>query len=131
MSDRLSELGSDTDVVLIMFGKHSFDRYDESSIAYPVALDPDRAVYRAYGLGRGSFLDVWGWATLKKYAGILRQGGRGQLESATEDTRQLAGDFVIAPDGALAWGYWGAGPADRPSVDSVIAAVHATMPDEP
>lgn len=128
MSDRLNELGSDTNVVLIMFGDKAFDRYDTSSIAYPVLRDLDRAVYRAYGLGRGSFLDVWGWATLKKYASIVRHGGRHRIESATEDTRQLAGDFVVAPDGTLAWGYWGAGPADRPTVDTIIAAVQATTP---
>lgn len=126
MSDRLDELGTDTDVVLIMFGDVAFDRYDMSSISYPILRDPDRSMYRAYGLGRGSLLDVWGWAAIRKYVGIIRRGGRSQLERATEDTRQLAGDFVVAPDGTLAWGYWGDGPADRPSVDAVIAAVRST-----
>ena len=45
------------------------------------------------------------------------------LASATEDTRQLGGDFVIAPDGRLSWGYWSEGPADRPFVHEVLDAV--------
>ncbi len=127
MSARLDELGSGTDVALIMFGDDSFERYDAESIGFPVLRDPDRSVYRAFGLGRGSFFDVWGWATMRKYVEILRRGGRSRLESATEDTRQLAGDFVIAPDGTLAWGHWAVGPADRPAVDAVVAAVRSTQ----
>ena len=39
------------------------------------------------------------------------------------DTLQLGGDFVIAPDGTLSWGFWGAGPDDRPELDDLVAAV--------
>jgi peroxiredoxin len=126
VSERIDELGDDTDVVLIVFGDEPFEQYEaRNPLAFPILRDLDRNVYRAYGLGRGSFTDVWNWAAVKKYASILRRGRR-HLERATEDTRQLAGDFVIAPDGTLAWGYWGDGPADRPSVDDVIAAVAAS-----
>lgn len=126
MSERIDELGDDTEVVLIVFGGEPFEQYAaRNALAYPILRDEDRAVYRAYGLARGSFTDVWNWAAVKKYASILR-GGRRRLERATEDTRQLGGDFVIAPDGTLAWGHWGEGPADRPSVEAVIAAVAAS-----
>jgi hypothetical protein len=38
----------------------------------------------------------------------------------------LGGDFVIAPNGNLSWGHWSDGPADRPPVDDVVAAVRAS-----
>jgi peroxiredoxin len=112
-------------VVLIVFGDEPFEHYQaRNGLALPILRDTDRSVYRSFGLGRGSFTDVWNWSTITTYASLLRRGGR--LEQATEDTRQLGGDFVIAPDGTLAWAHWGSGPADRPDVDAVIAAVAAT-----
>jgi hypothetical protein len=90
-----------------------------------ILIDGTRDVYAAYGLGRGSIARVWGWATLRRYAQILRNSDRGfaDLASTTEDTRQLGGDFVIAPDGRLSWGFWSEGPADRPFVHEVLDAV--------
>lgn len=158
MSDRLSELGHgpgnrvgdgpddgpdfestariqvDVEVVLVTFTtSDELDHYQRRrEIPFRIVLDPDRSVYEAYGLGRGSFFQVWGWSTLRKYFSILKPTGPGRLsdlDAATEDTRQLGGDFVIAPDGRLAWGYWSTGPADRPSVDEIANAVRAATGD--
>jgi hypothetical protein len=90
-----------------------------------VLRDIDRNAYTAFGLGRGSFLRVWGSRAARRYASLLRADGFGGLHRPIEDTRQLGGDFVIDPDGRLAWAFWGAGPDDRPSVDDLIAAVTA------
>ncbi len=131
MGDRLDELAPRADVVLITFTTPvELDDYqDRRDVGFPILLDPGRGAYRAYGLGRGSFREVWGMATLKRYASILGPSGPGRglddLGVATEDTRQLGGDFVVAPDGRLAWGYWSDGPADRPAVDEIVGAVRA------
>ena len=66
---------------------------------------------------------VWGWKAGRRYVEIFRESGFGGLRAPTEDTLQLGGDFVIAPDGTLAWGFWGEGPDDRPSVDDLVRAV--------
>lgn len=95
-------------------------------LAFPILLDTDRHVYDAYGMGRGSFLDVWGWQAIRRYWQILRPSGpgtRADLQATTEDTRQLGGDMVIAPDGRLAWGHWSERSTDRPSVDEIAHAV--------
>ncbi len=128
MRDRIDDLGEGVDVALVTFTRtEELDRYQRrADLPFPILVDPDRATYRAYGLGRGSFTRVWGWATIRRYAEILRASGPGRLRPWTEDTRQLGGDFVIAPDGTLAWGFWGTGPADRPSVDDLLAQVAQT-----
>ena len=124
MSEQLDDTA---ELVLLTFTTADLlDEYQERrDLSLPILIDANRDVYAAYGLGRGSIGRVWGWATLRRYAQILRSSGRGMadLVSATEDTRQLGGDFVIAPDGRLSWGYWSEGPADRPSVDDVLEAV--------
>ena len=134
MRDRLDEItgpGSSTsevEVVLVTFTTDAeLDEYQRRrQLPFPILLDADRSVYTAYGLGRGSFLDVWGWHAVKRYWQILRPGGPGSwrdLSSPTEDTRQLGGDMVIGPDGRLAWGHWSSVSTDRPSVDEIVAAV--------
>ena len=117
----------DADVVLIAFtSSDELDAYvQHRRLSFPVLNDADRSVYRAYGFGRGSLRNVWGLLTLRRYAEILRRGGFRDLATPTEDTRQLGGDIVIAPDGTLAWGHWGTGPADRPSIDELRHAVKA------
>ena len=125
MRDRLHELGRDTDVALVTFtDPENLAAYrDRHDLPFPILVDRARATYRAYGLGRGSVARSWGWRAARRYVEIIRRDGPGGLRRPTEDTLQLGGDFVIAPDGTLAYGFWGAGPDDRPSVDDLIAAI--------
>lgn len=132
MRDRLDEVagpdGERASVVMITFTTSGeLDGYQQRRrLPFPILLDPDRQVYDAYGMGRGSFLDVWGWRAIRRYWQILRPSGpgsRSDLRPATEDTRQLGGDIVIAPDGRLAWGHWSERSTDRPSVDEIVRAV--------
>lgn len=127
MRDRLAELGSDTVVAVVTFTDPShLHRYrEELDLPFPVLSDPRRSAYRAYGFGRGTFRRVYGLATLRRYVEILRAEGFGRLRRTDEDTMQLGGDIVIDPEGTLAWGYWGDGPADRPSIDRLVDAVAA------
>lgn len=127
MRDRLDELPAGTEVVLVVFTDADRARTyaDEHRLGYPVLRDPDRAAYRAFGLRRGVARTVWGWKALRRYIEIIRADGLGGLRRPTEDTLQLGGDFVIGPDGTLAWGYWSIGPADRPSVGALIGAATA------
>jgi hypothetical protein len=123
--DRLDELGESTEVVLITFtDPSSLTDYQRSKeLPYPVLTDPGRDTYRAYGLGRGSIRRVWGLRATWRYIEMIRESGLGALRRPSEDTLQLGGDFVIAPDGKLGWGFWGDGPDDRPSIDDLIEAV--------
>lgn len=132
MGDRLATAGvTNVDIVLVVFaGAEEVDEYQRRRrLPFPILVDADRATYASYGLARGSFFAVWGPATIRKYASILRKSGvrrsLADIRSATADTRQLGGDFVVAPDGRLTWGFWSTGPADRPSADEVLAAVLA------
>lgn len=134
MSDRLDEItgpgGRRATVALITFTTPdevaAYQR--RRDLPFPILIDERRDVYDAYGMGQGSFLDVWGWRAIRRYWQILRPSGPGRrrdLRPATEDTRQLGGDVVIAPDGRLAWAHWSVRSTDRPSVDDIVRAVDA------
>lgn len=100
------------------------DAYTNShQLPFPVLVDSDRVIYRAYGLGRAPAADIWNRQTARRYLQIIRSNGLTGLRRPSEDTRQLGGDFIIDVDGTLAYGYWSQGPADRPSVDELTAAL--------
>lgn len=134
MRDRLSELGQDTEVALITFTtKENLGWYQEANeVPFPILVDPDRSGYRAFGLGRGSTGRIYGWKATRRYLELFRSAGANRRPDAawlrellrpSEDTLQLGGDFVVDTDGNLAYGFWGEGPDDRPTVDELIEAV--------
>ena len=126
MSARLDEFPAGTSVALITFGDvQRLDTYSQNTdYAFPILIDPDRSAYRSYGLGRTSLRRVWGWRAARRYLELFRTEGVKPRWGATDDTRQLGGDFVVDRDGQLSYGYWGAGPDDRPPVDELIAAAN-------
>lgn len=125
MRDRLDEFGTEVEVALITFAAADrlADYTSRTMLPYTVLRDPSRVSYRAYGLGRATLARVWGLRAGKRYLELFRENRLRGLGRPTDDTRQLGGDFVIAPDGTLAWGFWGQGPEDRPSVDDLVRAV--------
>ncbi|MDP9071448.1 MAG: hypothetical protein M3N68_09235 [Actinomycetota bacterium] len=122
MGERLDELG-DAEVALVTFtGQRNLRGLRARlGLAYPVLSDEDRAAYRAFGFGRGPWWRVWGPATLRRYAQLLARGRRPRRP--TEDTLQLGGDVVVGRDGRLVYLFRSRGPADRPPVDALVAAV--------
>ncbi len=123
--DRLDDLGEHTDVVLVTFTKpENLEQYATGhDLGFPMLIDPDRAAYRAFGLGRGSLARMYGWKAARRYLQIIRDEGFGGLARPTEDTLQLGGDFVVGPDGTLEYGFWGEGPDDRPTIDDLVDAI--------
>jgi len=88
---------------------------------FPCLVDADRGVYRAYGMGKASWLRTLTPRTLAPYIRLMLSGQI--VRSAPEqDVRQRGGDFVVGRDGRLALAYVSDDPADRPSVDAIIAA---------
>jgi hypothetical protein len=120
--DRLDDLG-DAAVALVTFAPvRALPGYRRRlGLPFPVLSDEDRVAYRAYGLGRGPWWRVWGVATVRRYAALLRRGRR--LQRVRGDTLQLGGDAVVGRDGRLVYVHRSTGPADRPPVDDLVDAV--------
>ena len=87
-------------------------------LPFPLLSDPDRDVYRAYGLRRGRLSQLLRPGTVLAYIKLL---GRGRLyHFRRSDLRQLGGDFVIDEGGKVQYQYRSAAPHDRPSVDQLL-----------
>ena len=104
----------------------AFER--ELSLDIPLFGDPTRAVYRAFGFGRGSVRRVWldprVWI---RYTQLLARGQRAGRSG--QDTLQLGGDAVLDAAGRVRWIYRSAGPHDRPSLDLIETQLQAAARD--
>lgn len=122
MRDRLDEFGDAVVAVIAFSAPEHVATYQRNQLApLPVLVDETRAVYRAYGLGRGSVWKVWGPKIWWAYAKLIRHGRR--FRRPIEDTLQLGGDFVVGRDGRLVYTFASADPDDRPTFDELLAAV--------
>ena len=92
----------------------------------PVLLDPERRVYREYGLReslRGSALSPGVWMS---YARLLASGRRVPGGGRpTENPLQMGADFIVGPDGRIVYAYCSAHSADRPDVSTLLAIVRS------
>ncbi len=83
--------------------------------------DESRAIYRAYGLARGSWRQTLTLKALAPYARLLLSG-RTVRAAPSQDIRQRGGDFVVGRDGRLTLAYASDDPSDRPAIASIITA---------
>lgn len=86
-----------------------------------VLCDPDREAYRAFGFGRSGWRALVHATYWRRLASALRRGRR--LRAPTEDPRQLGGDVVLDRDLTVRWIHRSRFPADRPTVEQVVAAL--------
>lgn len=130
MRDQLSEFGASSIAAITFAEPNALAAHRAHlELPFPILADPDRILYRQFGLGRGSLRQIWNPGTLKLYAQLIGKGRR--LRRPTQDMRQLGGDFVIDSAGRLSAGFWPSSPDDRPRVADLIAAVHAARQNGP
>ena len=87
--------------------------------------DPYRKAYQAYGLERASiwqtFLSPNVWRSNRHLK--RERGWNTELPPRGQDAMQMAGTFVIAPDGRIRLPYYYDDIADHPSVDLLLHGV--------
>lgn len=90
-------------------------------LPFPVLVDRERRAYESWGLGRSPWWRVWlDPQVWKQYVQLIRSGHR--IRGSGADTLQLGGDFVVAPDGTIAYSR----PQrrdDRPPVGELITVI--------
>ena len=74
----------------------------ETCASFTMLLDPERKVYRAYGL-RSSWLRTWNPIAGRDYLRLLISGQR--VRGIEADPYQLGGDFIIDSKGSLRLAY--------------------------
>lgn len=116
--DELDRLNAE--VFVIGFGARTSARawFQQTCDLFPLLLDPEREVYRTYGL-QESWLRSWNLRTIWFYLRRLLSGRkwRGIQGSST----QLGGDFIVDTKGFLRLTYRSQEATDRPEVAQLLA----------
>jgi len=86
-------------------------------------INESLSLYGAYGMERGSFWEIWGPQNWGAYVKLMARGRMPRLPH--RDVNQLGGDVLVDPDGIVRLHHVSRGPADRPSIDSLLVAVRA------
>lgn len=117
----------DVQVLVISFGAEFWARawLQETESPFPLLLDPERSVYRSYGLER-SFVRVWSPKVMWHYTRRVLSGQK--LQSIQGDPHQLGGDFVVDAAGVIRLAHRSKDPVDRPPVEALLAAIKETRP---
>ena len=129
VQDSLASISSQGADVLVV----SFDTVERLAgyrsrlqLSFPVAVDPERVAYHAYGLTRGSFFQIWHPKTLWRYVVLKRKGREIQRPIKGDDISQLGGDFVVNARGEVSFAHYCSRPDDRPTIAAIVDTLSRT-----
>ena len=91
------------------------------NLAWPLLIDADRGLYAAYGMHEGTTWEIMGPTSWSAYIKLMLRGRRPRRP--TGNVHQLGGDVLIDPGGIVRVHHVSSGPADRPSVTSLLEVV--------
>ncbi|CAJ1077988.1 selenoprotein L [Xyrichtys novacula] len=97
---------------------------EQTGCAYDMLLDPQRKIYRSFGLGSS-------YAKVMKFRCLLQYSGYGAVgidfpdvpPRLMEDLYQMGGDFLLDGTGKVLLSHPSKNPHDRPNVDKILQAV--------
>ena len=112
-------------IVIVTFENDFFAHQyiEETDLSWPLLVDATRETYQGYGMLSASWWDVWGPKTWWVYGKELLKGQK--LHTSSGDIFQRAGDVLIDPQGIVRMHHIGEGPADRPSIESILSRLKA------
>ena len=109
-------------LVVTFEGREEAREYlDGTGLIWPLLVDTERRLYRAYDMHAARLRHLWGFATMRVYGREALRGRFPRIPRA--DTAQQGGNVLIDPAGVVRLHHVGRGPADRPTVASVLAAL--------
>ncbi len=117
----LEQLGVDVKVVTFDADYMALDYIQRTSLKWPLLLDSDQELYRAYGMERGGWWAIYNPIVIWGYLKLIFQG---RLPGKPgRDWRQLGGDVIVDPTGIIRLHHISANPHDRPDIKSMLELV--------
>lgn len=117
------KLGGDIIVITQSRPEHLKVYLEDNPKPFPVVCDPERKVYRAFGLLPGKAKMFLSFRVIGNYLKRIFQGWKVRLPVKQEDVLQLGGDFVLDQQRRLVFAYRSNDPADRPDVQQLLNAL--------
>jgi peroxiredoxin len=93
------------------------------NVPFPIVADPEKKLYRKFGLKQMSTLGFLSPSVVLKGVAAIA-GGHG-IGMPQGDVRQLPGVFVINTAGEIILRHFSGNPADHPDAKTILAAIDA------
>ncbi len=94
---------------------------EQTDLQWPMLLDREVAMYRAYSMDRADLWSIYGPASIWNYLKLISRGRK--IEKPGTDLRQLGGDVLIDPAGIVRYHFVSTSPHDRPSPEDIFQHV--------
>jgi peroxiredoxin len=91
----------------------------EFSLSFPIICDPQKELYRRYGLGRGGVSSLVSPAVLLRGMRTMSRGYAPGIPRG--DVMQMPGVFLINTEGNILYSYYSKDASDHPPVDTLLA----------
>ncbi len=91
---------------------------EDMRLAFPILSDSRLETYRAYGVRRGSFRDVFNVGAALEFLRLLLKGR--WVWGGHDDIMQLGGDFIIDEQGLLKYSHPASRSQDQATVDVLL-----------
>lgn len=100
---------------------------EQTGCTFDMLLDPQRKVYRSFGLG-SSYAKVMSFGCLLLYSeyGAVDRDFPDVPPHLLEDIYQMGGDFLLDEAGKVLLSHPSKNPMDRPSVKTILQAVDSS-----
>lgn len=114
-------------VIVVAFEKPEFVRIylEHSETTWPenwsMISNTDQSLYELFQMRRANWWDILRWRSLKYYLYLVFQKRRKVLTPTNKDLLQLGGDVLVDPSGTIRMHHRSEDPADRPSIDEILA----------
>ncbi|MCA9122513.1 MAG: redoxin domain-containing protein [Planctomycetaceae bacterium] len=115
---RFLDAGGDVAVITMGSVEQTSEFRERNRLPFVCLADPKRIAYQAYGVPRGTTLQVAGPAV---WAGGLRATLRAGVGKPVGDVLQLHGSFIVDVHGIIRVTYIPKHSADQPTNDELIA----------
>ncbi|KAK5852660.1 hypothetical protein PBY51_006510 [Eleginops maclovinus] len=101
---------------------------EQTGSTFDMLLDPQRKVYRSFGLG-SSYAKVMKFGCLLRYSeyGAVDRDFPDMPHKMLEDIYQLGGDFLLDEAGKVLLCHPSKNPMDRPSVEAILRAADSSI----
>ena len=98
----------------------------EFELDWPMLVDVERTIYRAYGLEpRASIWNLFRPTFWPRYLGLMLGGRR--VRKPTGDVYQLGGNVLIDPGGIVRLHRNSSNPLDRPSPEQILRVIQGSQ----
>ncbi len=110
-------------VVIVTFDESFMARayVEQTDLRWPLLLDTQRQLYRAYGMERATRWSIYGPASIWHYLKLILRGRK--LQRPGKDWLQVGGDVIVDAAGTIRFLYVSTSPHDRPEVGDMLSVI--------